>query len=167
MKVSSSDVVTNMRPSLSRRTLLIRSRAVSNCAEASHVPSLATPDFAFVTLPRPRAAGADADFSRALVSTAEMVHRRRKAYISKMVLWYGIVSCSSASRSACIMSAWVESAETKRSRILLRMAGGIWGEDLDRTKRAQLGFSLNVFPSFSYAGTHLRGIAACQTPSCE
>jgi hypothetical protein len=135
--VSRSDVVTNMRPSFSLSTLLILSRAASSCADASQLPSLAV--FDLVPLPRPRAAGADADFSSALVSTADMVHRRRKPYISKICLWCGSASCSSASMSAWTESACVDRAETIRSRILPSVAGGICAENLDFRKSLQSG----------------------------
>jgi hypothetical protein len=145
-----------MRPSLSLSTLLMRSRAVSNCAEASQVASFPLPVLVFAPLPRPLAAGADADFSSALVSTAEMVHLRRKPYISSRFLWCGIASWSSASRSACMMSACVDSAEDIRSSILLRMAGGICDECLDSRNSLQLGSVSYVFVSFGYAGTHFK-----------
>ena len=154
--MSRSDVVTNIRPSLSLSTLLMRSRAVSSCAEASQTTSLPAPDLGFAALPRPLAAGAEADFSSALVSTAEMVHLRRKPYISSRFLWCGIASWSSASRSAWMMSACVDKAEVMRSRILLRMAGGICDECLDSRNRLLLGSLSYVLVSFGYAGTHFK-----------
>lgn len=134
----------------------MRSRAVSSWAEASQTTSLPPPAFAFVPLPRPRAAGAEADFSSALVSTAEMVHRRRNPYISSRFLWCGIASWSSASRSAWIMSVCVDSAEEMRSSILLRMAGGICDECLDSRNSLELGSLSYCFVSFGYAGTHFK-----------
>lgn len=153
--MSRSDVVSNMRPSLSFSTLLIRSSAVSSCAEASQEPSLLTIVLDLAPLPFPRAAGADVDFSSARVSMAEMVHRSRKPYISRMVLWWGIASCSSASRSACITSACVDSAETMRSRILLRIGGGICEDALDSLNKLDPGTVSQVLESLGNAGTHL------------
>lgn len=69
-------------------------------------------------------------------------------------MWWGIASCSSASRSAWMMSACVESAEDIRSSILLRMVGGICEECLDSRNNLQLGSVSYAFACFGYAGTH-------------
>lgn len=86
MNVSRSLVVRKILESLSFNTLHMMSRAAWSWLAESHAPSLslAAP---FLALPRPRATGAAEDFSAALVSTAAMVHCRRKPYISRSCLW--------------------------------------------------------------------------------
>ena len=77
INVSRSDVVTKIFPSLSRKTLHMVPSADSSWAEESQLPSLPT-SFLPLGFPRPRMGAAVDDFSAALVSTAEMVHCRRK-----------------------------------------------------------------------------------------
>src|SRR5256885_7248169 len=96
IKVSLSEVVWNIRFSFNFITLHITSMAVCNWPVESQLPSLAVV-FDFPPFGAFLVGAAVAGFSAALVSTADMVHCNRKAYISSSCLWWCNAPVSSLS----------------------------------------------------------------------
>ena len=120
MKVSRSDVVKNILPSLSFITLHIVSMDICIWGVQSQLPSFALVlDFADFPVPL-RAGAASAGFSAALISTADRAHWSKKPYISSSCLCCWMASCSSDSRSPWMMSASTDNPDTTKSRSLLR-----------------------------------------------
>lgn len=156
MKVSRSEVVTKILANFNFITLLITSSAVWSCPEESQFTSLFALALDLAPFPpRPLAAGAEADFSVALVSTAATVHCSKNPKTSNSCLWCCIVSCSSASKSAWTMSACAERPETIRSSILLRALSGIWEEVLSRRERSQSESDIYYYRLLGIVGAHL------------